>query len=74
VTPSCTNLMSRLLDPDPDLRISVKEALQHPWITAAPTPAAHQVRPMHLQQTLVLLMHACCASCVQMDMVHSELT
>lgn len=43
VTPPCSNLLERLLDPDPDLRITVEAALQHPWIAAAPAAAAHQV-------------------------------
>jgi serine/threonine protein kinase len=43
VTPSCSNLMTRLLDPDPDLRITVREALQHPWIAADPAAADPKV-------------------------------
>jgi hypothetical protein len=44
VTPACSNLLMRLLDPDPDLRISLDEALQHPWIAAHPAAAHPQAR------------------------------
>lgn len=44
VTPGCTNLLTRLLDSDPELRISVAEALQHPWIAADVDAAASDVR------------------------------
>jgi hypothetical protein len=61
VTPSCSNLLERLLDPDPDLRITVEEALQHPWIAAAPAAAAHQVQMETAAAALPLpLTRTCC--------------
>lgn len=39
VTPFCDSLLTRLLEADPALRITVAEALQHPWLT---TPTQQQ--------------------------------
>jgi hypothetical protein len=57
--------MERLLDPDPDLRITVEEALQHPWIAAAPAAAAHQVR---------LTMASCSKVVVNLHLLHTAHT
>jgi len=35
VSPGCLDMMEQLLAPNPDLRLSVKQALAHPWLTGA---------------------------------------
>jgi serine/threonine protein kinase len=35
VSPGCVDMMEKLLAPNPELRLSVEEALAHPWITGA---------------------------------------
>ena len=32
LTPECTDLLSRLLEVDPDKRITVQQVLKHPWV------------------------------------------
>ena len=46
ISPSAKDLIRKLLNPDPDLRISAQEALGHPWVRlgvtkATPLRAAH---------------------------------
>jgi serine/threonine protein kinase len=44
VSPGCLDMMEQLLAPNPNLRLSVKQALAHPWLTgSAPGlwPASH---------------------------------
>jgi calcium-dependent protein kinase len=35
ISPGCLDMMEQLLAPNPELRLSVEEALVHPWLTGA---------------------------------------
>jgi len=35
ISPGCLDMMEQLLAPNPELRLSVEEALAHPWLTGA---------------------------------------
>lgn len=35
ISPSCMDMMEKLLAPNPELRLSAEEALAHPWLTSA---------------------------------------
>jgi len=41
ISPACLDMMEKLLAPNPDLRLSVEEALKHPWMTGADAAEAN---------------------------------
>lgn len=41
ISPACLDMMEKLLAPNPELRLSVEEALEHPWMTGADAAEAN---------------------------------
>ena len=51
LTSECRDLMARLLNPDPKARMTVTDALRHPWVRTTrrkPRPAGHLVTTSRL--------------------------
>lgn len=50
-------LVKGLLNPDPSLRPTLQQVLQHPWLQLAPVPSHHPERiPQHLKTTILNIM------------------
>lgn len=43
ISPGCLDMMEQLMAPNPKLRLSVEEALMHPWITGAVSGLWHAI-------------------------------
>ena len=52
------DLLRRLLDPNPASRLTVQQALQHPWVTAVMPPGL-QVWSMFLKRLCICNHRAC---------------
>eukprot|EP00210_Caulerpa_lentillifera_P003142 g3002.t1 len=48
LTNDCKNLMQRLLDPNPDTRISIPEIIKHPWHKIGLPPEAENMNDVYL--------------------------
>lgn len=48
---SCADLVRRLLDPNPDTRITIPDIIQHPWHKVGLPPSASKMNDVYLQVT-----------------------
>ena len=59
LTPECTDLLCRLLEVDPDKRITVQQVLKHPWFTQDMPEGMANLNSNLLQMSLSILSGNC---------------
>ena len=59
LTPECTDLLTRLLEVDPDKRITVQQILKHPWFVKDLPPGMADLNVNLLQVPLSLQSSGC---------------